>query len=184
MRYIVAVSGASGSLYALRLMETLDGEKDLIVSETAKAIFPAETGMEASILSGHAANTYSDGDLFAPPASGSCRYDAMVIAPCSESTVAKIANGIADTLITRAASVSIKEGRKLILMVRESPKSAIMLENELKLARLGVVIMDANPGFYPKPKTVSDIVDIVVGRCLDQIGAEHNLYKRWDKIVN
>ena len=79
--------------------------------------------MEASILSGHAANTYSDGDLFAPPASGSCRYDAMIVAPCSESTVAKIANGIADTLITRAASVSIKEGRKLILMVENLQKA-------------------------------------------------------------
>ncbi len=179
MRYIVAVSGASGSLYALRLMETLGGDKDIIISETAKAIFPAETGMDLSALEKHAANVYSDGDLFAPPASGSCRYDAMIIAPCSESTVAKIACGIADTLIARAASVSIKEGRKLVLMVRESPKSAIMLENELKLARLGAVIMDANPGFYPKPETVQDIVDIVVGRCLDQIGAENNLYRRW-----
>ena len=103
----------------------------------------------------------------------------MFVAPCSESSVAKFANGIADTLISRAVSVCIKENRKLILLVRETPKSAIMLENELKLARLGVRIVDANPGFYPRPKTVEDIVDIVVGRCLDQIGVDHGLYSRW-----
>jgi 4-hydroxy-3-polyprenylbenzoate decarboxylase len=117
--------------------------------------------------------------MFASIASGSFRFDAMFIAPCSESSVAKIACGIADTLITRAASVCIKEGRKLIILPRETPKSAIMLENELKLARLGVVILDANPGFYPRPRTVSDLVDIVVGRCLDQIGQAHDLYRRW-----
>ena len=122
---------------------------------------------------------FEDDLMFASIASGSYRHDGMVIAPCSESTVAKIANGIADTLITRAAAVCIKEGRKLILLVRETPKSAIMLENELKLARLGVVILDANPGFYPRPKTVDDIVDIVVGRCLDQLGLDHDLYTRW-----
>lgn len=122
---------------------------------------------------------FEDDSMFASIASGSFRHDGMVIAPCSESTVAKIANGISDTLITRAAAVCIKEGRKLVLLVRETPKSAIMLENELKLARLGVVIMDANPGFYPRPETVDDIVDIVVGRCLDQLGADHDLYKRW-----
>ena len=179
MKSIVAVSGASGAAYAVRLMEVLPGEKHLVVSETAKAILPAETDRTVNDLRAMADASYEDDDLFSPIASGSFRFDAMFIAPCSESTVAKIANGIADTLITRAASVCIKEGRRLILLVRESPKSAIMLENELKLARLGVVIMDANPGFYPRPKTVEEIVDIVVGRCMDQAGIVHDIYRRW-----
>ena len=118
--------------------------------------------------------------MFASIASGSFRYDAMIVAPCSESSLAKFAYGIGDTLISRAVAVCLKEARRLILLPRETPKSAIMLENELKLARLGVRIVDANPGFYPRPKTVDDLVDIVVGRCLDQIGQEHELYKRWE----
>ncbi len=179
MKSIVAVSGASGSAYAVRLLEKLPGERSLVMSETAKAILPAETDRHPEDLYAMADHVYEDDDLFSPIASGSFRFDAMFVAPCSESTVAKIANGIADTLITRAASVCIKEGRKLVLLVRESPKSAIMLENELKLARLGVVIMDANPGLYPRPKTVEDMVDIVVGRCMDQAGIEHDMYRRW-----
>ena len=179
MKCIVAVSGASGSAYAVRLLEKLPGEKHLVISETAKAILPVETGRTAEDLRAMADEFYEDDDLFSPIASGSSRFDAMFVAPCSESTVAKIACGIADTLITRAASVCIKENRRLVLLIRESPKSAIMLENELKLARLGVVIMDANPGFYPRPRTLEDIVDIVVGRCMDQAGIEHDLYRRW-----
>lgn len=180
MKTIIAVSGASGSQYAIRMLQTLDAEISLVVSDTAKKILEAETDFTVEKLYSLADHVYEDDDLFAPIASGSNRFDSMIIAPCSESTVAKIANGIADTLITRAASVCIKENRKLVLLVRETPKNAIMLENELKLARLGVVIMDANPGFYPKPKTIDDIVDIVVGRCLDQIGVDSGIYKRWE----
>ncbi len=179
MKFVVAVSGASGSVYALRLLQVLPGEKIAVVSGNAGKILKLETGMEVSELTGLAGESYSDDDMAAPIASGSFRYDAMFIAPCSESTVAKIACGIADTLITRAASVCIKEHKKLILLIRETPKSPIMLENELKLSKMGVIIMDANPGFYPRPQTVSDIVDIVVGRCLDQAGIETDLYKRW-----
>ncbi|MBR7153032.1 MAG: UbiX family flavin prenyltransferase [Candidatus Methanomethylophilaceae archaeon] len=179
-RYVVGVSGASGSEYAFRLMQMLPGERNLVMSKTAKEILEAETDHRVEEMYALADKVFEDDCMFASIASGSHRYDCMFIAPCSESTVAKIANGIADTLITRAASVCIKEGRKLILLVRETPKSAIMLENELKLARLGVVIMDANPGFYPRPETVSDIVDIVVGRCLDQAGIDAELYRRWE----
>lgn len=178
-KYVIGVSGASGSEYAYRLMQIIPGEKTLVMSETAKAILAAETDHTVEEMYSLADRVYEDNCMFAPIASGSHRYDCMFIAPCSESTVAKISNGIADTLITRAASVCIKEGRKLILLVRETPKSAIMLENELKLARLGVVIMDANPGFYPRPKTVQEIVDIVAGRCLDQAGIDAELYVRW-----
>ena len=180
MRYIVAISGASGAIYGVRLLQELKGEKILVMSKTAKEILPEETGYSVEEVYAMADTVFEDDLMFASIASGSYRYDAMMVAPCSESSVAKFANGIADTLISRAVSVCIKENRKLVLMVRETPKSAIMLENELKLARLGVTILDANPGFYPKPKTIDDLVNIVVGRCMDQIGAEHDLYSRWE----
>lgn len=180
MRYIVAMTGASGSIYGIRLLQELKGEKILVMSSTAKAILPEETDYTVEQVYSMADQVFEDDQMFASIASGSYRYDAMFVAPCSESSVAKFACGIADTLISRAVSVCIKEGRQLILLPRETPKSAIMLENELKLARLGIRIVDANPGFYPKPKTVDDLVNIVVGRCLDQIGQEHDLYRKWE----
>ena len=180
VRYVIAITGASGAIYGIRLLQELDGEKILVMSKTAREIIPAETDYTVGQVEAMADQVFDDNEMFASIASGSYRYDAMFVAPCSESSVAKFANGIADTLISRAASVCIKESRKLILLVRETPKSAIMLENELKLARLGVRIVDANPGFYPRPKTVEDIVDIVVGRCLDQVDIDHGLYRRWN----
>ena len=169
VRYVVAISGASGAIYGIRLLQELEGEKILVISKTAREIIPAETDYTVEQIEAMADQVFDDDQMFASIASGSFRYDAMFVAPCSESSVAKFANGIADTLISRA-----------ILLVRETPKSAIMLENELKLARLGVRIVDANPGFYPRPQTVDDIVDIVVGRCLDQVGVDHGLYRRWE----
>jgi 4-hydroxy-3-polyprenylbenzoate decarboxylase len=180
MRYVIAMTGASGSIYGIRLLKELEGEKILVMSETAKAILEAETDYSVEQVYALADQVYEDDQMFASIASGSFQYDAMIVAPCSESSLAKFACGIGDTLISRAVAVCLKEDRKLILLPRETPKSAIMLENELKLARLGVRIVDANPGFYPKPKTVDDLVNIVVGRCLDQIGQAHNLYKRWE----
>lgn len=122
---------------------------------------------------------YEDNDLFAPISSGSYRYDCMFVAPCSESSVGKFANGIADNLISRAVSVRIKEGQKLVLVVRETPKSQIMLENELKLARCGTIILDANPGFYSKPQSIDDIVDFVVGKTMDAAGIANDMFDRW-----
>ncbi|MFA6804486.1 MAG: UbiX family flavin prenyltransferase [Candidatus Methanomethylophilaceae archaeon] len=180
MRSVVAISGASGSIYGIRLLQELPGVKILVMSETAKAIVPEETGLSVEQVYAMADKVYEDTDLFASIASGSFEYDCMFVIPCSESSVAKYACGIADTLISRAVSVCIKEGRKLILVPRETPKSAIMLENELKLARLGVVMMDANPGFYPGPKTVDDMVNFIVGRCLDRAGVKNALYKKWE----
>jgi 4-hydroxy-3-polyprenylbenzoate decarboxylase len=180
MRYVIAMTGASGSIYGIRLLQELEGEKILVMSETAKAILEAETDYSVEQVYALADQVYEDDQMFASIASGSFQYDAMIVAPCSESSLAKFACGIGDTLISRAVAVCLKEDRKLILLPRETPKSAIMLENELKLARLGVRIVDANPGFYPKPKTVDDLVNIVVGRCLDQIGQAHDLYKRWE----
>ena len=180
VRFVVAITGASGSVYGIRLLQELPGEKILVMSDTAKAIIPEETGYSVEDVEAMADSVYDDGQMWASIASGSFRYDAMFVAPCSESSVAKYACGIADTLISRAVAVCIKEGRRLVLVVRETPKSAIMLENELKLARLGVTILDANPGFYPKPETIDDIVDIVVGRAMDQVGIDHGLYRRWE----
>ena len=179
MRYIIAVTGASGIAYAIKILKELPGEKILIMSDTAKKIIPTETDLTAKDLEKLADTVYDDHDLFAPVSSGSYRFDAMIAVPCSSSSLAKIASGLADTLITRAAAVAMKESRKLILVVRETPKSAVMLENELKLARCGVTILDANPGFYPRPRTIDDAVSFIAGRCLDQLNIEHNLYEKW-----
>ena len=118
-------------------------------------------------------------DWFAPLASGSNPADAMVICPCSMGTLARIAAGLADTLIERAADVMLKESRKLVLVPRETPLSAIHLENMLRAQRAGAVILPANPGFYHRPQSVSEVVDFVVARVLDQLGFDHDLMQRW-----
>lgn len=180
MRYIIGITGASGSIYGIRLLQELKGERILIISKTAKYVLQYETDYTIKQVYSMADLVYEDTDMSASIASGSFRYDAMIVAPCSESSVAKYANGIADTLISRSVSVCIKESRKLVLLIRETPKSAIMLENELKLARLGVKIVDANPELYSRPGTVSDLIDIVVGRCMDQVNCYNDLYRRWE----
>ena len=180
MRYVIAMTGASGCMYGIRLLQELNGEKILVMSKMAKEIIPQETPYSVEDVEKLADKVFDDSDLFASISSGSYRFDAMIVAPCSSSSLAKISTGLADTLITRAAAVALKESRKLILVTRETPKSAIMLENELRLARCGVCILDANPGFYSKPKTVEDIIDFIVGRCLDQLGIDHKLYKKWE----
>ena len=163
------------------MLRALRGEKLLIMSETALKIIEHELHMKPEEVAVFADKCFDDGDLFAPPSSGSFRYEAMVIVPCSESTLAKVASGIADTLITRAAAVCLKEGRRLILVPRETPLSAVMLENELKLARIGVTILPANPGYYSRPESVEDLVDFVIGKVLDQLDQEHDLFQRWGK---
>jgi 4-hydroxy-3-polyprenylbenzoate decarboxylase len=175
----VAITGASGAAYGISLLRNLPGEKILVMSRTARAIIPEETQYTAEEVESLADKVYNDDDLFAPIASGSFQYDTLFVIPCSESSVAKFACGIGDTLISRTFMCALKEGRRIIIVPRETPKSAIMLENELKLAKLGVVIMDANPGFYPKPQTVQEMVDFIVGRCMTRAGIEHELFKPW-----
>jgi len=179
VRYVVAITGASGVMYGVKILKELPGEKILVISDTAKKIIPDESDLKVEDIEKMADVVFDDHDMFASISSGSYKFDAMIIAPCSSSTLAKIASGLADTLITRAAAVALKESRKLILVTRETPKSAIMLENELKLARCGAVILDANPGFYSHPKTLDDIIAFIAGRCLDQLDIEHSLYKKW-----
>ncbi|MCL2712315.1 MAG: UbiX family flavin prenyltransferase [Methanomassiliicoccaceae archaeon] len=179
MRYVVAITGASGIAYGVKILKELPGERILVISDMGKKIIPAETDLSVNDIEKMADVVFDDHDLFASISSGSYHFDAMIIAPCSSSTLAKIASGLSDTLITRAAAVALKESRKLILVTRETPKSAIMLENELKLARSGVTILDANPGFYSKPRTIDDIISFIAGRCMDQLRIEHSLYEKW-----
>ncbi len=180
MRYVLAITGSSGIRYGVRLLEVLQGESILVVSETAKHMLEKEAGLTYRDLRTKADQVFEENDLFAPISSGSCRFEGMVIVPCTISTLSKIACGIADNLITRAASVCLKEGRKLILVPRETPLNTIMLENQLELARAGAIILPASPGFYHQPLDVDDMVDFVVGKILDQLGQENQLFRRWE----
>lgn len=182
-RIIVGISGASGVIYGVRLLEalkTIDVETHLIMSEWSEKIVTLETDYEPSYIKGLAAVTYDNRNLAAAVSSGSFLTAGMVIAPCSMKTLAGIANGYAQTLLERAADVTIKEGRKLVLMPRETPLSPIHLENMLKLARIGVVIAPPVPAFYIKPQGILDLVDQQVGKLLDQLGFQHGLSKRWE----
>lgn len=179
MHTVVGITGASGAVYGIRLLETLRGKTTVVVSKEGLAIARDELGMSPDEIYALADAHHDNDDLFSPLASGSVRFDAMVIAPCSVSTMSKIACGIADNLVTRAASVALKERRKLVVVVRETPLSAIHLANMERLAAAGAVVMPACPAFYPKPKRVEDMVDFVVGRVLDVLGVENDLYLHW-----
>ncbi len=181
MRLIVAVTGASGIIYGKRLLEVLKDKKvetHLIVSDSAEVVAESEIGGTRS-LEELAYRVYEPGDLAAPISSGSFKVDGMVIAPASMKTIAALASGYCDNLITRAADVQLKERRPLILVPRETPLHAIHLENMARLSRLGAVVLPAMPGFYHEPKTVDDLVNFVVGKVLDQLGLDHGLYRRW-----
>ncbi|MDX1536753.1 MAG: flavin prenyltransferase UbiX [Arsukibacterium sp.] len=192
----LAFTGASGAPYGWRLLELLlqQGIRvHLLISSAARVVFATEHNIKLAgapdkctaqlqALFNCAADqltVYGKDDWFSPVASGSAAPKQMVICPCSTGTVAAIACGASDNLIERAADVVIKEGGKLILVPRESPLSAIHLENLLKLARLGVTIMPAAPGFYHQPQQISDLVDFMVARILDQLGVAQQLTARW-----
>jgi 4-hydroxy-3-polyprenylbenzoate decarboxylase len=179
MNIVIGVTGASGTIYAIRLIEKLPGELNVIISENGKRIMIFENGFDPKMFPSKV-KIYDDGDLFAPVASGSYIFDAMVIVPASMNTVAKIANGISDTLITRTAAVALKERRKLVIVPRETPLSSINLENLKRLSDAGAIILPASPGFYLKPKTVDDLVDFIVYRIMDEIGIRGD-YPRWGK---
>ncbi len=192
----LALTGASGMPYGIRLLECLlqSGIRVyLLYSQAAQIVARQEMDLALPARAKDAADYFSErfgavpGQLqafgreewFAPVASGSNPADAMVVCPCTMGTLAAIASGLADNLIERAADVALKEARKLILVARETPLSAIHLENMLKLARAGAIILPANPGFYHHPQTPQDLVDFVVARILDHVGVEHDLMPRW-----
>ncbi len=182
MRVIVGISGGSGAIYGvalLKVLQQLGVETHLVVSTMGEYVVEHECGISLEELKELATYYHDNKDLAAPIASGSFKTDAMIIIPSSMKTVAAVANGLSDSLLTRAADVIIKENRKLVIVPRETPLSPIHLENMLKLTRIGVTILPASPGFYNHPETIGDIVSSIVGRALDQIGIEHNLVKRW-----
>ena len=192
----VAWTGASGIQYGIRLLEELlktDRQIYLLYSQAAQIVAQMETDLvlpsRASEAQAMLCERYGVTDrqlqVFgrqqwtAPPASGSNPPEAMVICPCTSGTLATVANGVCDDLIDRAADVMLKEQCKLIIVVRETPHSTIQLENMLRLARAGAIIMPANPGFYFNPQSVEEIIDFMVARILDHLGIEHTLSRRW-----
>ncbi len=192
----LAITGASGSAYGLRLLQSLLAARRrvyLLLSRPGQLVLKMEAGLELPGAPADIQRFFTEyfqaetGQLrvfgreqwTAPVASGSSPAEAMVVCPCTTSTLSSIACGASNNLLERAADVMLKEQRKLILVVRETPFSAIHLENMLKLARLGVVIMPACPGFYNRPQTIDEIVDFMVARVLDQLGVEHRLAVRW-----
>lgn len=197
----LALTGASGMPYGIRLLECLLNagiRVYLLYSQAAQIVARQEMNLSLPARARDAAEFFSTrfgaapGQLqafgreewFAPVASGSNPADAMVVCPCTMGTLAAIAAGMADNLIERAADVALKEARKLVLVARETPLSAIHLENMLKLSRAGAIILPANPGFYHHPQTAQDLVDFVVARVLDHVGVKHDLMPRWGESGN
>ena len=170
MRTIVAITGASGAAFGLELLARLPGERYAILSRWGQHVVREETGMGREEVAARATRLFTDSDLSAPIASGSNAWDAMVILPCSTSTVGKIASGIGDSLVTRAAAVTLKEGRRLVLCPRETPLSAVALRQFAELARDGVTVMPVSPGWYDRPASPEDLVSGFVTRVLQVIG--------------
>jgi 4-hydroxy-3-polyprenylbenzoate decarboxylase len=182
MRVFLSIGGASGSVYGIRLLEELKKsgvETHLTISDGAKKILEYETNYKVKELKKKADFYYDNSDMCAAPASGSFKIDGMVVAPCSMKTLSAIANGYGDTLTSRAASCFLKEERKLVLVVRETPLDLPGIKNMLSAKQAGATILPAMPGFYHKPKKIDEMVDFVVGKVLDQLRIENSLFKRW-----
>jgi 4-hydroxy-3-polyprenylbenzoate decarboxylase len=189
MNIVTAITGASGAPYAQRFLQGLVAagvHTHLVVSPPGKRLLYDELGMETldlAALAGtehHNITLYNHRDIGAKLASGSFLHDGMVIVPCSSNTLAKVAHGLGDDLISRAAAVTLKERRKLILCHREMPLSPIDITNYKALNDAGAILCPANPGFYLNPTTVAEIVDFVAGKLLDLVGVRHSFDTRWD----
>lgn len=182
-RILLAVTGASGPQYALALARSLSGRKDLelhlILSEAARKVIALEADFAPDELIALAHKSYSEKDIAAGPASGSWRHAGMIVCPCSMASLAAIAQGLGTNFIHRAADVTLKEGRKLVLVTREMPLSRIHIVNMLAAKDAGATIMPASPGFYHKPKSIEDLVNHLAGRILDQLGIDNDLFTRW-----
>lgn len=176
---LVAITGASGTIYAAELLHELQQQQipvHLVMSSSAQLVAAHEgyNNLESLVSC-----VFSNGDLFAPPASGTAPYRAMVVVPCSMGTVGRLAAGSSDSLLTRAADVQLKEGRQLILVPREAPLSTIHLQNLLRLKEAGATILPASPHFYQQPQTVRQVAQTVVAKLLDQLRIPHTLVAPW-----
>jgi len=182
MKYFVSIGGASGSIYGIRFLQELNKqghEIHLVVSEGAKKILQHETTYTYAILKTYAHVVYDNDDLCAGPASGSFPLDGMIVVPCSMKTLSAIAHGFGDTLTSRAASCCLKEGRKVILVLRETPLDLPGIKNMLEAKESGAVLLPGMPAFYHKPERIEDLVDFIVGKVFDQLGLQHSLFRRW-----
>ena len=185
MRLIVGISGATGAIYGIRLLEvlqTLGVEVHLLLTEAGKKTIRLETDYELQAIEKLATEVHDVKNIAASIASGSFRTDGMIIAPCSIKSLSAIAHSYNENLLIRAADVTLKEGRKLVLVVRETPLHAGHLLLMAGVAKMGGVILPPMPAFYHHPKTIEDIIDQTVGKILDQFGLEHNLFHRWHGI--
>ena len=184
-RIVVGISGASGVIYGVRLLEVMKDlgvETHLVMSPAAKMTIVAETRHSVASVEKLATKVYKFSDIAATISSGSFSTDGMVVIPCSMHTLGALASGVADSLLTRAAEVTMKEKRTLIVVPRETPLSLIHIENMARLAQAGAVIVPAMPGFYFKPNTVDDMVNHLVGRVLALLKIDNSLFERWDGI--
>jgi len=179
----VGISGASGVQYGIRLLQVLREKgciTHLVITDSAAKIIGIETDYSQEDVTSLADHVYQPRDFAAPIASGSHLFDAMVIIPCSMGTLSAVACGSSDTLIARAADVCLKEKRRLIMVPRETPLSLVQLRNMTSVAEAGAVILPACPAFYSRPQSLDDLVDVLVGRVLDLLGVENDLYRRWN----
>lgn len=182
MRLVVAITGASGAVYGKRLLEVLRNkgvETHLVVSKAAEKVIEHELEIAKTDIEKIATYAYKADDLGAPIVSGSFKTNGMVVIPCTMKTLAGITHGYSDNLILRAADVTLKEKRRLVLVPRETPLNIVHLSNMLELAKQGVTILPAMPAYYHKPESVGSLVDYIVGKVLDVLEIEHALFKRW-----
>jgi len=185
LRLVVGISGASGVIYGLRTLEILHSmkiETHVVLSQWGEKNIEIETDKTIEYVRSLSTALYRNDSLAAPISSGSFLHSGMIIVPCSMKTLASIANGYDDTLISRAAGVTLKESRLLVVVPRETPLSRIHLQNMLKLAEAGAVILPAMPGFYHKPTSLQDMVDHLVGKIIDQFNIRNNLSRRWGSV--
>ena len=180
MEVVVGISGASGVGYGIRLLQVLQGSViHLVITDSARKIIEVETNFSPEDVEDLADHVYAEDDFTASIASGSYRFDAMVIIPCSMKTLAGVATGMSDNLIGRSAEICLKDRRRLVIVPRETPLSLIQLKNMVSVTEAGAVVLPACPAFYSRPQTLEDLIDVLVGRVLDSIGVENNLYPRW-----
>ncbi|WP_133015071.1 UbiX family flavin prenyltransferase [Clostridium cuniculi] len=188
-KIVVGITGASGSIYAKRLIEVLVSkgiQTNIIATDKGKQVFNYELSLDLKKWVEKLKNTYSNvklednNNLFSGVASGSHGFDAVIIVPCSMGTLAEVSHGLSKNLLCRAADVALKEGRKLVIVPRETPFNAIHLENMYKLSRIGATIIPAMPGFYNHPQTIDDLVNFMVGKILNYLNIDNNLFNKWE----